>query len=167
MNTPSSRILYFVLLLGFAGSHPLAYSQKSPGKLEEIVDFQKKPLESLRLRSDFGRQSPAEPVLRTVMEVLFAANGELESPLSNVLSLHSNELEAKALLFSHLDRPETSLVLIDSDDDTRGFQPERGESSETNWVFSLVIPSLSDHIYWIVVPKTMAANQVAYVYGFN
>jgi len=43
--------------------------------------------------------------------------------------------------------------------------PEEGETVVDNWIFTLSLPTLSDHAYWIVVPRDGAA--AAYIYGFN
>ncbi len=45
------------------------------------------------------------------------------------------------------------------------YPPEQGEAFDSNWVFVLRIPSLSDHIYWIIVDKK--GQRAPYVYGFN
>jgi len=43
--------------------------------------------------------------------------------------------------------------------------PEGQESLEENWVFSLVLPKLSDHVFWAVVDR--AGVRETYNYGFN
>lgn len=43
--------------------------------------------------------------------------------------------------------------------------PEDREPSRENWIFSLSLPALSDHIYWAVVDRT--AQRETYNYGFN
>ncbi len=146
----------------------------SPGALacEKGAEAAMYSIDSLKMTLDLGSQDRSIPALQEAIGVLFAPDEELESPLNNALSVAEGEGEekltyAKQSLLEHLSRPETKMVLLEGKDDGRGFQPERGESVETNWVFSLVIPSLSDHIYWIVLPKNPQPASRGYVYGFN
>jgi hypothetical protein len=37
--------------------------------------------------------------------------------------------------------------------------------ADTNWIFSLYLPDLSDHLYWIVIDRATSGD--AYIYGFN
>lgn len=150
--------LFFADSVAFScpGGHPLAQHS----------------LTTMKLTLDLGSQSPASLPLPLVYQLLFAPSSEAESPLNNALSLAMGPQdlrleEARKILLRHLDRVETHLVFIDGIDNERGFQPERGESLQENWVFSLVIPSLSDHIYWIVIPKKSQTPESGYVYGFN
>lgn len=164
-------LLYLSVLLYFVGYHPLVYPKTRIVHLEDPMEFHTKALDTLKLTLDLGSQDPSMPELQTAMKVLFEDHEDLESPLSNAHSLVEGDdraswERAKAILLTHLDRPETTLVLLEGKDDGRGYQPERGENTEANWVFSLVIPSLSDHIYWIVLPKEIR-GQTPYVYGFN
>lgn len=130
------------------------------------------PITSMKLVMDLGSEARSLPALEKVLPILLAPSEEPESPLNNALSLaQGSESERKAeageILLRHLNRSETSLVLLDGKDNGRGFQPERGESTADNWVFSLVLPSLSDHIYWVVIPKKPQTASLGYVYGFN
>lgn len=43
--------------------------------------------------------------------------------------------------------------------------PADGECVAENWIFTLYLPSLSDHIYWVVVDRS--GERAAYVYGLN
>lgn len=131
-------------------------------------------LDTLKMTMDLGSQTSQLPVLKDAVDILFAASTEPECPLNNARSLVKPTKQgdpaqhAREILLHHLNQAETKLVLLEGKDDGRGFQPERGEDSETNWIFSLVIPSLSDHIYWIVIPKTeKPQTSKGYVYGFN
>jgi hypothetical protein len=45
------------------------------------------------------------------------------------------------------------------------YPPEQGESTEDNWIFVLHIPTLSDHLYWVIVDRR--GSQAPYLYGFN
>lgn len=42
---------------------------------------------------------------------------------------------------------------------------ENGETIADNDIYELTFPELSDHIYWIVLPK--GSDQKPYLYGFN
>lgn len=118
----------------------------------------------------------AKPLARA-LEVLLEPSQELESPMGNVRSLipvagksqgpdDKEGLKAtRERLIDYFNREGTELVLLEEGKEGRGFAPERGEDLKKNWVFSLTIPSLSDHIYWIVVAKD--SSEKAYVYGFN
>ncbi len=45
------------------------------------------------------------------------------------------------------------------------YPPENGESIEEHWAFQLSLPTLSDHLFWAIVPR--AGDRPAYCYGFN
>lgn len=120
--------------------------------------------------------STLEKPLQKALAQLLEPDDELESPLNNARELaagQANWSEDKAeqlelsrqLLSDYFHRSTTQLVLLEEGKEGRGFAPERGEDLKKNWVFSLIIPSLSDHIYWIVVSKE--GPYKAYVYGFN
>lgn len=49
--------------------------------------------------------------------------------------------------------------------DESALLPEHGETPETNWIFRVRMPALTDHIYFAIVPKDSA--EAAYIYGFN
>ena len=45
------------------------------------------------------------------------------------------------------------------------FPAEHGEEVKDNWIFLLTIETISDHLYWIVIPRDGVKK--AYNYGFN
>ncbi|MFT4533264.1 MAG: hypothetical protein ACJA1A_001784 [Saprospiraceae bacterium] len=45
------------------------------------------------------------------------------------------------------------------------FHAEEGENVEQNWIFLLLIPELSDHHFWAIVPK--GGEDEVYNYGFK
>jgi len=53
--------------------------------------------------------------------------------------------------------------LVEKDD--KCFPAERGEEVNDNWIFLLRIETISDHLYWIIVPRD--GEKPAYNYGFN
>jgi hypothetical protein len=127
---------------------------------------------------DRGLRSEAEikGPLQSLERVLLEDDRDLESPLANARELASQRsnwpkdsakqrLKARQTLKEYFNRESTELVLLEEGIEGRGFAPERGEDLKKNWVFSLTIPSLSDHIYWIVIDREDLRK--AYVYGFN
>jgi len=133
-----------------------------------------------KISMDLGGTSPddLEKPLALALGQLLEASDELETPLNNARDVALSQVDkgakldprvqlerAREVLKNHFNRPTTQLVLLKSGEEDRGFQPERGEDIKENWVFSLLIPTLSDHIYWIVVSKDQSPK--AYVYGFN
>lgn len=163
---------------------------RTSSEVTTLIDKNK----ALNWNLDLGEEEHVDGIAKKALllraeQVLFEKNDELESPLNIVLSLDqeggegdSQDISSKRLekamdkLRGHLDRKETELIFLQSpeaDDaesrEKRGFMPENGESLEENWIFSLIIPSLSDHIFWIVLPKdeNKKPQTRAYVYGFN
>lgn len=53
----------------------------------------------------------------------------------------------------------------DEEEDYDFTPPEDRESTTENWIFSLRLPQLSDHIYWVVVDRS--GKRAPYNYGFN
>lgn len=113
---------------------------------------------------------------------LFKDLSSRETPLAIALEVLARETEESAesdpptealtraaqdLLKEHLNRETTRIALFDDKEPAESgvFPPEQGESPEENWIFSIDIPSLSDHLYWIVVDR--GGKRQAYVYGFN
>ncbi|HYX32705.1 MAG TPA: hypothetical protein VE954_06295 [Oligoflexus sp.] len=45
------------------------------------------------------------------------------------------------------------------------YPPEQGENTQDNWIFVLRVPTLSDHLYWVIVDRKGKA--APYLYGFN
>ncbi len=143
-----------------------------------------KPLTYEKLSVDWGGAQVADPstLLDKAVQALLVPSDELESPFATAV-LAAEEDAARApveprstlshgcgsqeaardLLEKTLNAGDAQLMLIV--DAEHGLQPERGDDLEANYVFSLVIPSLSDEIYWIVMDKT-DLNRVS-VYGFN
>lgn len=135
--------------------------------LEEIVVQEKLP----------HNQVSFIKALRHALEALLTDDEDAESPRSivmNVYELFPGEIDrAEELIQSRLREhlSDASLQLlpnVDWTDRNQDFDfnpPENGESAEENWIFGLYMPSLSDHLYWIIVDRTGGASP--YVYGFN
>ncbi len=50
-------------------------------------------------------------------------------------------------------------------DDWQGYPPEHRESTHDNWAYFLEMPTLSDHLQWIIIDRT--GEKAPYIYGFN
>ncbi|MCX6127503.1 MAG: hypothetical protein NTX25_00375 [Proteobacteria bacterium] len=110
------------------------------------------------------------------MSVVFSEHADVESPLNIALStrngigqgLSSHSMtrveSARQLLKQNLNQSTSQLSLYTGTEES-GFPPENGEDIRQNWVFILQIPSLSDHIFWVIVDKS--GLKQPYVYGFN
>ena len=124
-----------------------------------------------------GVRSFAQALSLALVNLMYDSRDE-ESPLANAryaLELLSKESHQKKWLSPErirhvryflkrkLQKQSTKLRLVTSFDSEAS--PERGESTKLNWVFHLVIPSLSDHQYWVIVPKSSYLQP--YNYGFN
>jgi hypothetical protein len=73
----------------------------------------------------------------------------------------------QGLLISLLNQDSSDLWLIpdrERQPDDDWYPPEYGESLSENWLFQLLIPSLSDHLFWTIVPRD-GGNP--WNYGFN
>ena len=53
----------------------------------------------------------------------------------------------------------------DDEEDYDFNPPEERESVTDNWIFSLSLFDLSDHIYWVIIPRD--GKSPVYNYGFN
>lgn len=115
--------------------------------------------------------------LRLALNTILTDGNDEESPrniIINVYELYPGEVEQADVLIQSRLREHligASLDLLpnidwtDRDQDFDFNPPENGESASKNWIFSLYMPSLSDHLYWIIVDRTGEASP--YVYGFN
>ena len=88
-----------------------------------------------------------------------------ETPLSIIMG----DLQGDhTTLRHHLNQNGTTLTLVPANvhptDDVYWHPPEYGESIDAHWVFHLQVPSLSDHQFWVIVPRD---GTIGYVYGFN
>lgn len=133
-----------------------------------------------RIHLDLGSDSILAPksVLDAALHALVTPDEEPESPMTTALFIlretrsgwqsltKEDQLEqARLYLGSRFNRDSTQMVLLEKGLESRGFVPERGEDPDRSWIFSLVMPALSDHVYWVVVSRD--PKHSAYVYGFN
>jgi hypothetical protein len=115
--------------------------------------------------------------LRAALHTILNSKSERESPrflIGNIFGWFpeqdpkANELITEKLYESLQSGQLTLLPNLDWDDEDIEFDfnpPEERESAELNWIFTLYLPTLSDHLYWIVVPRD--GKTEAYIYGFN
>ncbi len=176
INIRGITMLSLIITVGFSGLLSMAYSCPERTSLSTLPTISNELRTEFKWTVDLGSQNQTLPAFQAAIKTLFEKDAELESPLSIVHSILAEESPARGgdeeswnrsrqKLDQYLDSPDSTLVLLEGKDDGRGFLPEQGESTEVNWIFSLVIPELSDHVFWIVVPKDSSAKP--YVYGFN
>lgn len=115
--------------------------------------------------------------LRAAINTLLLDGDDAESPRSiiiNVYELFPGEVDRaderiQSRLREHLIDADLQLLpnidWTDRDQDFDFNPPENGESAADNWVFALYIPTLSDHLYWIIIDRAGTASP--YIYGFN
>ncbi len=115
----------------------------------------------------------AQLALAEILESRDHAESPLEVALTEVPRepgswYHSDARKAagQKALRSELDRTQTRFALYTGDEAPEiALPPEQGENADKNWIFSLYIPSLSDHFYWVVIDKS--GRKKPYIYGFN
>ena len=99
-----------------------------------------------------------------------------ESPgsiVANVFGLFPGEVDNALVkinfkLSELFDNGELRLLpnLVWNDDEDYDFnQPEEREPVADNWIFSLSLFDLSDHIFWVIIPRD--GKSKVYNYGFN
>lgn len=115
--------------------------------------------------------------LRAALGTIFSSTSKRESPrylIGNLFGLFPDQDpdaydQITRKLREFLQNGQLSLlpnVDWDGEEDAFDFNPpEAGESAELNWIFTLYLPTLSDHLYWIIVPRD--GRSKAYIYGFN
>jgi hypothetical protein len=85
--------------------------------------------------------------------------------LSDDLTL-DQKAAARRFLREQMQNPGTSLALhLGSIIKGQDYPPEQGESTRDNWIFVLHVPTLSDHLYWVIVDRH--GQKAPYLYGFN
>jgi hypothetical protein len=73
---------------------------------------------------------------------------------------------ARAFLRKEMQASQTSLALhLGGIVKGQDYPPEQGESTRDNWIFVLHVPTLSDHLYWVIVDRR--GQNEPYIYGFN
>ena len=114
------------------------------------------------------------------MAVIFDNFDAMEAPLTIAAdgwaSTHTQRLSgtltrdqkaaARLFLREQMQNPETSLALhLGGIIKGQDYPPEQGESTQDNWIFVLRVPTLSDHLYWVIVDRS--GSKAPYLYGFN
>ena len=149
------------------------------GLLGMRLHVDRKALQSVLLESPEGSKSLSQALISGLSQLLTDTDSP-ETPLLIALSAAAQEQdlipkwpltqEQKALalevLRRELKQPETRLGLYTGSEPVHiAYPPEDGESPRDSWIFSLSIPTLSDHLYWVIVDKL--GRRAPYVYGFN
>jgi hypothetical protein len=114
--------------------------------------------------------------VRAAVESLLEAADDAESPAAIAAHVDGDPCAfgpPAHRLACFVDRGDAMFALV-ARDRRRNHQdgvplPPRRESVRRHWVFALSIPALSDHVYWIVVPRRRApdGSLAVYNYGFN
>ena len=171
------RFFYLFIQLLILLSLPIATAKAASIKTSMRSSTVKLAYSEVQLDLGSLALSQVEKPLNAALRVLLEPNDEPESPLNNALAVaaetddsHETNSEvqlerARELLSRHFNRSTTQMVLLEDGKEGRGYAPEKGEDPKKYWIFSLVMPSLSDHIYWIVISRDDYLT--AYVYGFN
>lgn len=113
-----------------------------------------------------GNRISFEKALDLALGSILTDQSSAETPVS----LFENEFYGENYtdeLVKFLNAPGTTLALVNGDEPVEGaawYPAEDGESIEQNWIFSLSIPSFSDHLFWAVVPRN---GEAPFSYGFN
>lgn len=124
-----------------------------------------------------GNQQSFIQALRLAVKTILTDGNDQESPraiIKEVFELFPGEVEnaeekIQAKVREFLNTGTLQLLPnLDWSDRDQGFDfspPENGEMADTNWIFSLYLPDLSDHLYWVVIDRATSGD--AYIYGFN
>lgn len=132
-------------------------------------------IEEVQAQEALGGKVGFEPAYRAALAALFEAKYENESPyyIASNTAFEGEEQpnghdEIVAKLKELINYGVLFLVPHDSkpnpDVSIDFFPPENGETTQDNWIFNLYVDELSDHIYWMVVPRN---GDAVSVYGFN
>ena len=101
---------------------------------------------------------------RTALVTITTDDRSEESPLAVITeSVSTNPQQA---LMDAL-KNSGKIWLLPNREKTTGeqwFPPENGEDVVSNWIFHLQADDISDHLFWVIVPRN---SDEPYVYGFN
>jgi len=127
-------------------------------------------------------------VLRQTLNTILKDHQGSESPFSDVASVHEEFADPESFedeaayraavtekVREYLNTGVLHLVsedIFSLEEDELGdvYPPHGGEKLDTYWLFQLYLPDLSDHVYWIVIPRWPGFEEEGaqpYVYGFN
>jgi len=124
--------------------------------------------QALQQHQKFGRRNFNDAFIAAVTSIV-TDRADHESPLAiaeGVCEENENFSPScpQKLLRQFLNNTSSYLFMVELSD-LPDFAPMRGEKIEDNWIFLANIPELSDHIYYVIVPRDY--TETAYVYGFN
>jgi hypothetical protein len=138
--------------------------------------------ESLQKQIELGatKRVSLSQATQLAMAVILDDFQAIEAPLNIAAhgwaSTHNQQLrgeltldqktEARRFLRQQMQQTETSLALYQGVIiKGQNYPPEQGENTQENWIFVLHVPTLSDHLYWVIVDRK--GQKAPYLYGFN
>ena len=133
-----------------------------------IIDESEVALQSTRFSGDRTFEKACLDAFRS----LLFDDDDSESPLALALDLCSNGKRkqecAREKLNHHISSATSYFTLIPQVIHSvrdQVFPPEHGERIDENWLFYVKLPTLSDHLFWVIVPRN--GLKPVYNYGFN
>jgi hypothetical protein len=150
-----------------------AWRSQCKGTPEEVVESTGFPLMTLSFHhADVDEQAALDgsiclqEAIRRGLDSLLTDASDEESPLALLVDLLGDESAARSALENLLNRPNTRLALVPLvwSRQPGVYPPEMGESVEENWALFVTIDDLSDHFFWVIVPREGGAVTN---YGFN
>jgi hypothetical protein len=123
--------------------------------------------EVLRQIVDFGTELSLSEAFAKALGSFMEDSSDIESPLAlSEYFCEPSGLEKKSCardkLKNFMNNPRTKMALVPVN--SLRYMPERGETQSDYWIFYLLIPDLSDHIFWALVKRDTGD---VYNYGFN
>lgn len=149
------------------------------GKITAEMDLQELKLmrfdpDEIQAQAQMGGDTSFADAFQTALSILFQPADKNESPYAIVQSSEFEEgtlethQEISDKLKDLLNYGVLFLVPHDTppnpDANMDYYPPENGEKVSDNWIFNLTLDELSDHLYWMVIPRN---GDAPYVYGFN
>ena len=132
-------------------------------------------IEEVQAQEALGGSIGFEDAYRKALAGLFDASHQNESPYHIVTITEfedGNQPEGHDEIVAKLKELLNYGVLFLVPHDTKPnpdvsidfYPPENGENTQDNWIFNLYADELTDHIYWMIVPRN---GEAVTVYGFN
>lgn len=141
--------------------------------LEEL-QLMRFDFEEINAQEALGGSVTFEEAYRNALEALFDPQHQQESPynIASVTEFDEGKLNGHDAIVAKLKELINYGVLFlmplnikpNPDVSLDFFPPENGEKPEENWIFNLYADELTDHIYWMIVPRNGGAVKV---YGVN
>lgn len=119
----------------------------------------------------FAQDRPFEQAFVDAFSSLLQDGTHSESPVALARELCSGREQlqecVRETLRHHFNSAESRVTLLPMEPCTTcmSYSPEHGERVEENWLFFVTLPTLSDHLFWAIVPRDR--EKQVYNYGFN